>query len=1191
MTTPPSNIKQNHYQEWLSDGVHPGIITLNPRSLEGELATVDGEYSLPLAEFLNIPIRPGRWINRQGFKDEGKLNRLDWARSASGWLCRGLDPQNNWQEMHWGCFKADSPWYDCDGDKKKARKYEHPQGEPTRAFFLRVPLNVWQLVAARYNVPMPENIVVDSLGEAIGFWAWVLEKEIPLIITEGAKKAGALLTAGFAAVGLPGINSGYRKTQESSGQNNYHLIPDLKPFATTLNPIPGFKPFDGRDIYICFDNDPKPTTKRNVVIATSRLGKLFSDSRNTVRVIELNGEEKGCDDWIVAHGQEAFEKLYQKAKTLSLYQITNRVPSLTYEPNLILNQRYLGEVCRTEDWWERAERELSLPSSGLAFVKSPKGTGKTEGLIKLVTEAMRVGRPIISLTHRIQLGRHLCNRLGLYWIGDKDPLSRRFIGLCADSLWKLNPDNYHNAILILDEIEQLIWHILNSTTCRQRRTEILKKLKEFINTVLSTGGLIIGLDADLSDRSIDYLLELIEGEIKPSPWICENQYKPSAEENKTKVIFYNLTNASRLVRQIKECLANGERIYVCTDSKNGTFSTKGLIQELKKQFPTLKILCVDADTCSTPGHPAVGFVDNINEEITNWDVVICSPSIGSGVSVDVRGHFDKVFGLFIGVIPDWEARQALARVREPVERHVWCAKLGLGFVSKSIRSTNYKQIVELLINNAKYNFIRAELTPPLQNVDDFLKGHFEPAHIKAWAKNAAEINASMWHYRQCMFEGLNAEGCTVEVKSDNELQGKLDEIAVELLVLHNQECSDEDYWLMSELDEERQKISDILELEQNKDALIRRQLKTAAKERKETKYKNISDSPLITEEQYKTLSRKILKTEVEKSQSDKYVLDQMYAGAVEITKELVEKTEENKYYTRCLLDFFRTHNPGYAILYDRNQVSHQLECGEQIYFPDLKNITLQVETLNALKIEQWIKPGVVVTKDSPELLSWLEWVLSFRKDIYKIFGINLNNHVPTHDDETVESETVVDPIGMLNRLLELVALKYTSEQRKGKRGEKRLRSYTLDETLLNDERVQIFAKWSEKWGDELLKSQETANHLIVDEKCITMIPCPADSNNITIQKVLDTTPEVLDTNLGGVLDTNLGGVLDTNEIYSPQPVEKTWAKQLQEGAVVRWTQKTGEWIIKVLGTATAYLQCLDGSWQQWCWDLNELVTD
>ncbi|NEU76833.1 DUF3854 domain-containing protein [Hassallia byssoidea VB512170] len=1175
MTTPPSNIKQNHYLEWLADGVDPGIIALNVRSVEGELAGVDGEYSLPVAEFLNIPITRGRWINRKGFKDWGKLNRQDWARSASGWICRGLDPQNNWQEMCWGCFKADSPWIDCDGDKKKPRKYEHPQGEPTRAFFLKVPLNVWQRVADRYNVPMPENIVVDSLGSAIGFWAWVLSEEIPLIITEGAKKAGALLTAGYAAVGLPGINSGYRKTQESSGENNYHLIPDLKPFATTLNPIPGFQPFDGRDIYICFDNDPKPTTKRNVVIATCRLGKLFSDAHSTVRVIQLNGEEKGCDDWIVAHGQEAFEKLYQKAKTLRLYRITNRVPSFTYEPDLILNQRYLGELPRTE--------------SGLAFVKAPKGSGKTESLDKLVTEAIGIGRPIISLTHRIQLGRHLCDRLGLTWISDKDPvLGRRFVGLCVDSLWKLNPENYRNAILIFDEIEQVIWHILNSSTCRQRRTEILKKLKQFINTILSTGGLIIGLDADLSDRSIDYLLELIEGEIKPKPWICVNNYKP---ETKTKVVFYDYRNPSRIVRKLEESLANGEKLYICADSRDGTFSTTGLTQKLQTRFPTLKILCVDANTTSTLGHPAVGFVDKINEQITNWDVVICSPSIGSGVSIDVKGHFDKVFGIFIGVIPDWEARQALARVREGIERHVWCAKLGVGFVNKSIRCTNYKQIVSLLINNAKYNFIRAELTPPSQNVDDFLEGHFEPAHIKTWAKYAAEINTSMWHYGECMFEGLKEEGCVIEVKSDNELNRKLDEICSELQALNNRECSDEDYWRMSELCEERERIADILDREQNKDALIRQELKSTSLDRKETKYKNVSKVPLPTEEEYEELASKIVKTQKEKCQEQKYTLDQMYASAVPITPELVKKTEENKYYPRCLLDFFRTHNPEFAKLSDRKQISHQLECGEQIYLPDLKNITLQVETLNALKIEQWIKPGVVVTKDSPELLSWLEWVLGFRKDIYKIFGINLNNHVPTHNDETV-----VDPIGMLNRLLELVALKYTSEQRKGKRGEKRLRTYTLDETLLNDERVQIFPKWSEKWLDELLESQAEANPLIWSEKCITMIPCPADSNNITIQKVLDTNSEVLDTN-SGVLDTNSevldtnSEVLDTNEIYSPQPVEKTWAKQLQEGAVVRWTQKTGKWIIKVLGTATAYLQCVDDSWQQWCWDLNELVAD
>jgi hypothetical protein len=69
MTKEHPNIEQKHYSEWLASNVDPGIIALNVRSVEGELSGVDGEYSLTVAEFLNIPIRPGPWINRQGFKN------------------------------------------------------------------------------------------------------------------------------------------------------------------------------------------------------------------------------------------------------------------------------------------------------------------------------------------------------------------------------------------------------------------------------------------------------------------------------------------------------------------------------------------------------------------------------------------------------------------------------------------------------------------------------------------------------------------------------------------------------------------------------------------------------------------------------------------------------------------------------------------------------------------------------------------------------------------------------------------------------------------------------------------------------------------------------------------------------------------------------------------------------------------
>ncbi|MFM5962862.1 MAG: DUF3854 domain-containing protein, partial [Dolichospermum sp.] len=102
--------------------------------------------------------------------------------------------------MGWGCFKADNPR--LDPKKNKPIKYEHPAGVATRAFFLRVPKRIWQMISDKYGV---------LIGDYTEFWEWVLNHDIPITITEGAKKAAALLSCGIVAIGLPGINSGYRK--------------------------------------------------------------------------------------------------------------------------------------------------------------------------------------------------------------------------------------------------------------------------------------------------------------------------------------------------------------------------------------------------------------------------------------------------------------------------------------------------------------------------------------------------------------------------------------------------------------------------------------------------------------------------------------------------------------------------------------------------------------------------------------------------------------------------------------------------------------------------------------------------------------------------------------------------------------------------------------------------------------------
>ena len=46
-----------------------------------------------------------------------------------------------------------------------------------------------------------------------GFRTWLAQQpQIPVIICEGAKKAACLLSLGYAAIALPGIFNGYRRS-------------------------------------------------------------------------------------------------------------------------------------------------------------------------------------------------------------------------------------------------------------------------------------------------------------------------------------------------------------------------------------------------------------------------------------------------------------------------------------------------------------------------------------------------------------------------------------------------------------------------------------------------------------------------------------------------------------------------------------------------------------------------------------------------------------------------------------------------------------------------------------------------------------------------------------------------------------------------------------------------------------------
>ncbi|MHC5831365.1 MAG: DEAD/DEAH box helicase family protein, partial [Nostoc sp.] len=99
----------------------------------------------------------------------------------------------------------------------------------------------------------------------------------------------------------------------------------------------------------------------------------------------------------------------------------------------------------------------------LIILKAPKGTGKTKWLATEVAKAHDLGRRVLIITHRIQLGEALCNRFGVNYVTEVHTNETGTLlgyGVCVDSLHqesqaRFNPNDWANDVIIIDECDQV----------------------------------------------------------------------------------------------------------------------------------------------------------------------------------------------------------------------------------------------------------------------------------------------------------------------------------------------------------------------------------------------------------------------------------------------------------------------------------------------------------------------------------------------------------------------------------------------------------------------------------------------------------------------------------------------------------------------------------------------------------------
>ncbi len=570
--------------------------------------------------------------------------------------------------------------------------------------------------------------------ENSNYWHWIQSSNLPITLTEGAKKAQSMMLAGVCgAIAVPGITMGAK----TDSINEFRLHPDLEVFATP-----------GREINLCFDYETRFKTIHAIERETEKLAGLFRKAGCEFRVVELPGPEKGADDFIVARGEDEFHRIFDQRLTLDRWQ-AKRLSRLSYPATITLNQRYLGE--------------LDLPEQAkLVLLKSPKGTGKTESFKQIVASATERGQRVLLISHRVQLAQAICDRVRLPYITELKTAEEGALlgyGLCIDSLHpesqaRFNAEYWHDAVVIIDEVEQVIWHLLDAKTeVASKRTTVLEQLKQLLlNTVESEHGKIILADADLSNQSLDFVWGLLDEKVKPH--IILNRWKPETEA--WQVYHYNQRKADQWLAGLQAEIEGGGKPFVITQSQKAKslWGTTTLERNLKRCFPGLKVLRIDSETIADPSHAAYLCTAKLNELAARYDCIIASPSIETGVSIDVRRHFTSVWGCLNGVSPENSARQFLARLRDPVDRHIWIAPRGIGTVGNG--SASVKAILKAEYQVAK---VTAKLVQTISYNEEML-GAFSVS-LKAWAKMAARINAGLVRYRDCVLDGLRQEGHSI----------------------------------------------------------------------------------------------------------------------------------------------------------------------------------------------------------------------------------------------------------------------------------------------------------------------------------------------------------------------------------------------------------------------------------------------
>ena len=297
---------------------------------------------------------------------------------------------------------------------------------------------------------------------------------------------------------------------------------------------------------------------------------------------------------------------------------------------------------------------------GVVILRAPMGTGKTQRVgAPLASWAKANRRGMLAVCHRQSLVKQLAVRLELPHYREIEPEEAAFTAQLATCLPSITLTEHapivdRAEVVFIDEIQQVLRFIESRDHCR---TEDATNEGVFnrLRGIVRRARLVVAADAGADARTVEFLEACRPGErfriveMKQVPERIEATYHVGGSAHEG------------VVGDVLEELAAGGRAWLAVESKDRA----AILGELFTQ-QGFRVMAVTADNKGDTAQAE--FLADPEAESRRYEIVIASPVIGSGISIQHDDNAGKHFTLagFVGgghrVTPS-DARQMMARVR------------------------------------------------------------------------------------------------------------------------------------------------------------------------------------------------------------------------------------------------------------------------------------------------------------------------------------------------------------------------------------------------------------------------------------------------------------------------------------------------------------------------------------------------